>query len=380
LIREEGSYIHSSKDVNIGDESSSFENEKSDNVDPKKTLTLCSGEDKISDSGIESNQILHDSSKMERDLSSVAKDIKFEIQDSQKQFRQVESTPSSFHLTGDKSQSSQEEIKENTSSESFHSNNSSKSSSSKIMKPSLKMSNEDNENEVEEKSQSLEMKRHKSRLSSKRTREKERSLMDALESERIRLYLSNTALKYHNGHLRDAIQALKTQISNPSSSIASSSSNQASENSCAGVPGVPRNVQYNPGSAGPRAVLPNNLAAALQQQQISQMVSPFAADLNQIAQANPSSILSGAALKAGMLQSVPNQTPFQAAFQADMSTRMLPAPITFPVAQIQPQPVNLDAAAAAAAALTPWQQVPPGITPQTRIRDEMDRKEEEGKR
>lgn len=57
-----------------------------------------------------------------------------------------------------------------------------------------------------------EVKRYRNRLSSKKTRDKERSLIKSLEREKERLHLSNTSLAYHNLHLREAIKAIKTKL------------------------------------------------------------------------------------------------------------------------------------------------------------------------
>ena len=233
------------------------------------------------------------------------------------------------------------------------------------------MNHEDEDHDVDE-SQSIEMRRRRSRLSSKRTREKERSLMDALESERVRLYLSNTALRYHNGHLFDAIQAIKKHRANPNSLGNSASSSHPSENSFIMAAAVPRNVQYNPmGGTGAQQVMPSNLNASLPRQPINQLGSSMTGDLNQIAQNNPLHLPGTGPLSANMLQQMMQQPAFHSALQAEMNRRFLPGgQLNFPMAQVQPQqPINLAAAAAAAAALAQWQQLPPGVNPRRRPRD-----------
>ena len=53
-----------------------------------------------------------------------------------------------------------------------------------------------------------EVKRERNRVNSQKTRQREKMLVETLEGERGRLWLSNDALKYQNAHLRDAIRTI----------------------------------------------------------------------------------------------------------------------------------------------------------------------------
>jgi hypothetical protein len=77
------------------------------------------------------------------------------------------------------------------------------------------------------KSQWSEIKRYRNRLNSQRTRVRERIQLDSLESERCRLHLSNTALQYHNKHLRDTIRRIREHSLRNDESRMSMSSQEA---------------------------------------------------------------------------------------------------------------------------------------------------------
>ncbi|CAJ1959234.1 unnamed protein product [Cylindrotheca closterium] len=216
--------------------------------------------------------------------------------------------------------------------------------------------------DIEDQPQSLELKRHRSRLSSKRTREKERSIMEDLEKKRSRLYISNTALEYHNKDLREAIQNIKNLTSYASSST-SSASTPASENSNCGFPQQNNHEQYNNqiGIAAAPQQLQNNPNPVLPQQQLPQMVPrALPPNLNTfVAQTNPL-LPSAAALDARILQSLQQQASLQSALQqAGMNRGMVAGSIPFPVSsQVQQQPVNLAAAVALFQQQQQQQQLP----------------------
>jgi len=54
-----------------------------------------------------------------------------------------------------------------------------------------------------------DVKKARNRINSQRTRERERAQMESLEAERERLWLSNDAIRFQNGHFRQAIHQVR---------------------------------------------------------------------------------------------------------------------------------------------------------------------------
>jgi hypothetical protein len=95
-----------------------------------------------------------------------------------------------------------------------------------------------------------ESKRYRNRLNSQRTRVRERTQLDSMESERCRLYLSNTALQYHNEHLRDTIRRIREHSLRNETSRMSIPSQQAAARTTSYQPSQNQALQQTATAAG----------------------------------------------------------------------------------------------------------------------------------
>lgn len=87
-----------------------------------------------------------------------------------------------------------------------------------------------------------EIKKARNRINSQRTRERERLQIEALESEKARLWLSNDAIKYQNKIFREAIMHLRELQSNLNARGAHRMLEGRGATNGIGPAGVPQNI------------------------------------------------------------------------------------------------------------------------------------------
>ena len=116
-----------------------------------------------------------------------------------------------------------------------------------------------------------EIKRHRNRVNSQKTRNREREQMDQLQNQKTCLYLANTALQFQNQHMREAIQQVRNHIARNASVPSSVPPNPQI------IAGTQQNTLLQPQTIpAPSMAPPQN--PALQQQLVQQVVQQILAN------------------------------------------------------------------------------------------------------
>jgi hypothetical protein len=90
-----------------------------------------------------------------------------------------------------------------------------------------------------------EVKKDRNRLNAKNSRDRQQHQSSALEAQNTRLAVSNDALRFHNRHLREAIQQIKEQSKLKKASAAQPSTMLISSNQVVGGQSVPNQLSQN---------------------------------------------------------------------------------------------------------------------------------------
>ena len=154
-----------------------------------------------------------------------------------------------------------------------------------------KAMNQDEEDDHQEtQAQWSEIKRYRNRINSQRTRERERFQLETLESEKSRLFLSNDALRYQNGHLREAIKKIREQLILQVTSMTPSTSDQTAPGPHLSLSSSLLQPLVAESVGVPQQIPPSEQASAVSRSLLSSLLQPLANDpvgassgLNQIA-------------------------------------------------------------------------------------------------